>query len=518
MPEISTNNPSDSAAKNIQAIIEAQTEAQKSQLDLKKSIMLKQIGDKMDLQQQAKEQIQKQNISFNMPGIGGDASEPTGGTAPGISPASGVATGATPAAVGSQPTLQGQPQTNPMASVMNPGQTPQPQTQPTPNPTPMLNSAAQRPNSPALAGIVPPAGVNIPSPIGKPLPPPQGKIIMGQDGKPALNPNFASPDNKTYSNIYNKWRSGQPLTSGESQWVKNKFNNDQNGQPIKTPAVTGKATDGTATTAAPTIQPTMDNYDKVRTMLESKLHMPSGSMWFNPSSNDDAGGWEINPIVKSRIEKEQAAQASHDVRQPDIDFQQADQLDKMVNPTVAPTRSVLGLIGQTTVRAQRAIDQLSNPPNGKITPQMLSGIGSDMAGILQGGAPTQIGMSEQQYKTMTSVLAGGVQFLTQNPQNALPPAISKQLLDSFNQLNDTGKKYIQNNIKSAEILHKGWVSRNQDTWNDLKDNINKQYGLDNGQNSANGNNGGMVTMTSPDGKQYSFSANQADQARQNGWK
>lgn len=300
MPTINENTPASSAAKNIQAVIEAMTDAQKSQLDLKKAVMMKQIGDKMDLAQKGAETRQDMQIKGeafnNMTNNGQPTPDATTTYANGLNDA-GRATNATAGTVGAQPMLPGQPQA-PQAMPMAPTPMPQAQNQPTPNPTPMINAGAQRPNSPVLNGIVPPAGISIPSPIGKPLPPPQGKIIMGQNG-PMLNPNFGSNDNQAYSKIYQKWASGQQLTSGETKWVQDKFNNGPDGKPISKnvskPIAQPIATPNInvpPTTSTPSLDQERAQYDNTPTTAQSiaKDSMMENPEWRNSVAQSIAFG------------------------------------------------------------------------------------------------------------------------------------------------------------------------------------------------------------------------------------
>lgn len=223
------------------------------------------------------------------------------------------------------------------------------------------------------------------------------------------------------------------------------------------------------------------------------IPIPKGSIDVMPGTTIDAGGGMSYTAPKPISQEAQSMREltmeqkkeSMDNQEEKKDFELSDKINKETNPTVAPTRSVLGVIGQTTVRAKRAIDQLTNP-NIPITPQLLAGIGSDIAGILQGGAPTQSGMTEQQYETLQSTVAKATQYLTANPQNALPPQLNKQLVASLKQLNDSGKKYIKDNMQSTLAVHKDWIKKNPDKWQELKDSINQDYGLDEDQGGSNG--------------------------------
>lgn len=454
-----TNYPQQ-AADNIIKIINAKADADKSNTELKKQLALDAItrhrtlqSNQAELQQGNQAKIDMKSMNMNwLNSLGGGDSTP--GTP---SDTAGVANSQTANNIGGNPNSPvpfSGPSQPPTASPVQP-----PAINPNQPPISMVDPSQQPANNAAQPQV--PPGITIPSPIGKPLPPPKGKIGIGQDGKPTLNQ--LTPDDQWYQGVYNQWKSGQPLSADVQKTLQDRFNSDNNGNPVNS--------DSNATPQTP--------QNKFQSAVASIKKNFGPQYTLNP----DTGELAPDPIYTAQAEAKLRAAASHDERQPEIDFQHADTINKLVNPTVAPTRSVLGIIGQTTVRAQRAIDILNNP-NIKISPQMLAGIGSDMAGILQGGSPTQVGMSEQQYSSLQSTIAKAAQYLTAKPQDALPPALNKQLLDSFQELNNTGKKYIQNNIKSAEILHKDWVSRNQDTWNELKSNINDQYGLSTNNSNA----------------------------------
>lgn len=123
-----------------------------------------------------------------------------------------------------------------------------------------------------------------------------------------------------------------------------------------------------------------------------------------------------------------------------------DSVEKMINPTVAPTRSPLGVLGNTAVRADRALKILNDPT---IIPssQVLSAANSDLTGMLAGGAPTVVAMGEQNYKTLASVTANIEQFAQSTPEDASRPAILKQIKNELQSLKDVGSAYVKNNLE-----------------------------------------------------------------------
>ncbi len=212
---------SSDASKNIINIINAAAEAHKAQTDLQKQVLLKQVGDKMDLAQKQSEfqqqmanipQIQDANNKLN--GIDNPTAQTGDGRGMG-----GVANSGTPTAQGGSP----------MAQLVNPGATP---------PMSMVNPAQQPANDASSQGfgvtapqptpqVQPqqpppiPAGVSIPSPIGQPLPPPRGNITIGDDGRPVYKQ--LEPKDKWYAGVYAKWRSGQQLSLGENKAIQDYF-------------------------------------------------------------------------------------------------------------------------------------------------------------------------------------------------------------------------------------------------------------------------------------------------------
>lgn len=209
---------SSNAATNLTKIFDAAAEAQKAQIDLKKSIMTHQIQQKMDLQQKENEFQQNMGHIPQIQNANNDLANPPVNPMAGVlNPASGQADSGTSTAV-RQP---------PMASLMNPAQPPMSIANPenigsTPvNPQPPVNVPISAPAQSQPQPI--PEGVQIPSPLGnnQPLPPPRGNISIGADGRPVYNQ--LEPKDKWYAGVYNKWRSGQQLSLGENKAIQEYF-------------------------------------------------------------------------------------------------------------------------------------------------------------------------------------------------------------------------------------------------------------------------------------------------------
>lgn len=228
------------------------------------------------------------------------------------------------------------------------------------------------------------------------------------------------------------------------------------------------------------------------------LPVPKGTIDVTPGTSIDAGGGmsyttqkPVSPETQAIKELSiQEKEQNMDVQKERLQDQEesrnstiATNLNKQVNPVNASRGSQLGKIGETTVRAKRALDLL-NDKSFKIDSQVLDGISSDISGILQGGAPSVVGMSEQQYNTFQKTLAQGSQYLTAHPGDALPPDMRSYITDTLNRINSTGKYYIKNNFKTVSDLQKPWVTKNKDIWDSTKQDIYDTYGLDDSDNGA----------------------------------
>jgi len=208
--------PAASASKGIIRIIESATEAKKAQFDLQKEVMLHQIQQKMDLQNQEKEFQQNMGHIPQVQAANEQLNNPMGGL---MNPGNGLnevgkADAGTSAQVGSTPPLPGQP--TPAMSMINPAQQPQNDAQSQMSMMPQGQPQQPQQVQPQYAPMIP-QGVQIDSPTGSPLPPPKSPITIGSDGRPVYKQ--LELTDKTYAEVYKKWRSGVPLSMGEKNFV-----------------------------------------------------------------------------------------------------------------------------------------------------------------------------------------------------------------------------------------------------------------------------------------------------------
>lgn len=142
--------------------------------------------------------------------------------------------------------------------------------------------------------------------------------------------------------------------------------------------------------------------------------------------------------------------------------------DKIVNdtdPTKASTRTVLGAATKANYQANRALATLQNP---MVTKQEAGNIMADIAGIYQGGAPTNFGMSEQQYHSVQSSLAEARQYLTGNPQEALPPQIKSRLMETLFTMKKTNDDVLRHHLDYIEKAQPHLVGKHSDEWYNIK--------------------------------------------------
>lgn len=204
------NDQAQNSADNIIKIINAAAAAKTSQTELEKTLMLDQISRKRNLEDKAAESQQQFNMWSKFADQGGQQQ--------------GVADSQTANQVGSNPSApvgygaQIQAQQAQMPQGGYNAQQPPPMSMPDGSTSPgAQQEQMQQPQAQPQAQPPVPAGVAIESPIGTPLPPPKGRISIGPSG-PSMRQ--LEPKDGVYSQIYNKWRSGQPLSDGEGDFVK----------------------------------------------------------------------------------------------------------------------------------------------------------------------------------------------------------------------------------------------------------------------------------------------------------
>lgn len=135
------------------------------------------------------------------------------------------------------------------------------------------------------------------------------------------------------------------------------------------------------------------------------------------------------------------------------------------NPNSANSRSAIGMLGRANVQANRAKATLSNP---MVTNQEAGNVMADIAGIYQGGAPSEFGMSHQQYTTLYGKVQGILQSLTGTPQDALPADVKARLLKTLDEMQGVNTTIIKDQLNTVEKTQKKVISRYPDEWKDFR--------------------------------------------------
>lgn len=429
--DLTGGNPGDKSAKNIINVINAAADAKQAQTELQKQVMLKKIGDKMDLQKQASQSIQEKNINYNYT-PGGDNSniaDPSGAPMNNVlNPASGTADSGTPAAVGAPP-VQGQG--SPMASVISPA-APQPQAPQAPqapqSPTPMLTAAAQPKQMPVLNGITPTpinsgtitAPKDIPSStqytnLG--YQPVEAKDVLAQRQAAGQSPNVSDAH---YVQALNKVKAGN-ASQGEIDMVNKMNNKTPEGNQIPKPGQ--PAIGGTP----------VSSQDTALRTIETRLGYPEGSLWRNPSTMAP----ELSPIWKAKMEATQRAQANYDVNHPFMEDKQQDALENKyadrLSKIVSYRSGSLGVQDgkvNSGIHALSLLDQTYDPATKtfNIPPIMQAELAANVNNAISNQNVTSDSMRQDlMQRSIYGDWNKTMQYILNTPKNSLPQDNAKLL-------------------------------------------------------------------------------------------
>lgn len=151
-------------------------------------------------------------------------------------------------------------------------------------------------------------------------------------------------------------------------------------------------------------------------------------------------------------------------------------------PSLASSRSTLGMAANGNLRADRALSTVQN--NSVMTYQDLGNVVGDLAGIYQGGAPTDMGMKHQQYETIQAKIANIKQYMTGKPQDAVPPAIKQKIMEVIQSLKSVNNEAIKNHLNSQEKAQKNLIANFPDQWSEFRQQVEQNYmGSNNAGNS-----------------------------------
>lgn len=144
------------------------------------------------------------------------------------------------------------------------------------------------------------------------------------------------------------------------------------------------------------------------------------------------------------------------------------QINRVTNPAVAPRGSLLGTAGAANARADRALQTLNDP---NATPQQIASVVTDIAGIMQGGAPHEIAEKQQAYGNLWQDLANLKTQVTGSPQAANTPEIVNKLRQVVQDIKAVDNDVIQRNLDTAETTFADTVAADPERWRKHRENV-----------------------------------------------
>lgn len=454
---------SSNAAKNIADVISAMSDAQKSQIDLKKAVMMKQIGDKQDLAMNAaklhqgvQSNIEQKQANYSWANsLGGGDNSPQTQTN-GLNDAN-RATNATAGTVGAQPMLPGQPQANPMAP------TPMPQAQPQPTPSAMLRTP-----SPQAGGqpIVPPGTTQAPtnpmlnSPAagtgGQPIMPPSVQYnnlgYKPVESQQLVQTRRANGENinmsdRAYVQALQKVKTGT-ATQGEIDMVHKMNNRTDAGIPQDHPAAqASNVKDGTA------------HFDTGTDVGIIKFPKPaeglkSGALYVDPNDGDI----KPNPFFQEQIKSMIDAKSHVLADQPNVDRARQDRLYNQAVTDIAIKQVSYrsGSIGtqdqkvSQAIHARQLINQAYDPKTGQydVTQVPYGELAESLGNLLSGGTGSSEGrIAALKQKTAQGDLNGALTYITGKPSNATSQDALQQLVKMIDRQGITSEQ-----IRDGDLL------------------------------------------------------------------
>ncbi len=135
------------------------------------------------------------------------------------------------------------------------------------------------------------------------------------------------------------------------------------------------------------------------------------------------------------------------------------------DPATAGKGTTVGTIGNANVRIKRAQKIVSKD---KVTAAEAHAALADIAGILQGGSPTDIGLKGQSYDTLQQK-AGELLQRFGNTQDVLPPDIKKRLVEDLKDMQNTSKGILDYRFDYIAKARKELVDKHKDEFKSLRE-------------------------------------------------
>lgn len=202
----------------------------------------------------------------------------------------------------------------------------------------------------------------------------------------------------------------------------------------------------------------------------------------NPMGSNKIPQGFHSPMGPKTSEKKAEKQLIMKQKQDQFDQRQWSAFVNKNTPTLASSRSTLGMAANGNLRADRALVSIQNNPT--MTYQDLGNVVGDLAGIYQGGAPTDMAMKHQQYESIQSQIANLKQYITGKPQNAVPQQVKQKLVDVINNLKTINNDAINRHFEVQEKAQKRLISKFPDEWQSLRQQIQDNYGVNNNSQSS----------------------------------
>lgn len=200
--------------------------------------------------------------------------------------------------------------------------------------------------------------------------------------------------------------------------------------------------------------------DSIRQQMQTEMQGMRPQM-------DASGKWVLKPA-----ESEYQKQVMND-KIAQKDQSQWSNFIKQNTPDTASSRSTFGIASRSNLQAGRVIQTLKDNPN--VTYQDLGNVVADLAGIYQGGAPTDQGMKHQQYESLKTNIANLKQFATGKPQNAVPPEIVKKLIGVAQQTIDLNKTVLNKHFDAQEKAQAKLISKYPEEWKAFREQAAQDY-------------------------------------------
>lgn len=208
--------------------------------------------------------------------------------------------------------------------------------------------------------------------------------------------------------------------------------------------------------------------------IEQTFGMPPGSMWLNPSTMKP----EVNPIWKSRIEKQQAAQAVYDINQPFREEQRQDRNIKTAETyLVNSLKQRGGAIGlqnnkvDAAIHARALINQAYDPATGdyNISQVPYGELSESMGALLSGQSGSSEGrIAALKQKTAQGDVNGAITYFTGKPSNATSQDAIKQLVGIIDRQGEVSEDLRDNAFNKLKELPT-FSRLDDDTLQSLKD-------------------------------------------------